>query len=83
MPWLESALDLNLVLDLPGGNTTPGTFLQVWPKNTPASSNQSWALESVYFCLVSALNPNLVLDVAGGNTPITANQLWVATQSID
>jgi ricin-type beta-trefoil lectin protein len=83
------------VLDVPGGNTAPGTRVQIYPKNTPATLNQLW-LWTLEGYIVSGLNPNLVLDVVGGNTTpgtpvqifprntsITANQLWFATQAID
>jgi Ricin-type beta-trefoil lectin domain-like len=81
-----------LVVDVTGGNPTPGTPLQGWSLNSPFTNNQLWTFEpgpSGGFFIKSNLGDNLVIDVKGGNsapgtplqvwpqnTPPTNNQLW-------
>jgi C1A family cysteine protease len=64
-----------LVLDVAGGNTSPGAVVQTWTQNYPASLNQLWVRTADGHIL--SLHNGLVLDVTGGSTkPGTAVQMW-------
>lgn len=80
-----------LVLDINGGNLTPGTQVIVWSQNIPTSPNQVWVFASDGHIRCKQ-NPNLVLDIYGGvldsgrevivwteNVPASPNQLWFLT----
>jgi len=86
-----SGLDQDLVLDVAGGSTTPGTPVNTFTRNSPVPPNQLWIFEGDGH-ISSALDPNLVLDAAGGiaqpgtpvnvfsrNFPASLNQLWAYT----
>lgn len=77
----------NLVLDVQGGNTNPGTPVIVYPQNSPASRNQLWTVTRDGY--IQSQLGNLFLDVRGSNTnpgtpviiysrnsPASNNQLW-------
>lgn len=80
-----------LVLDIKGGNLTPGTPVIVWSENVPSSPNQVWVFNTDGHIRCKS-NPNLVLDIEGGilnsgrqvivwteNFPASSNQLWFLT----
>jgi hypothetical protein len=71
---LQSALNTSRCLEIAGGNTAPGTPVQLWDCNgTPA---QMW-VHTPEQELRSVLSPNLCLDVFNGDwVPGTPVQVW-------
>ena len=80
------------VINVPGGSTTPGTQLTLWPTPlTGATSDELWEWQpdpnsSGYFLIVSNIN-GLVIEIRGGSTQqgspiqtgtqnLTDAQLW-------
>ncbi|GCE28829.1 hypothetical protein KDA_43130 [Dictyobacter alpinus] len=75
------------VLDIRGGNTSPGARIIAYPLNTPLTPNQVWYISADGY-IVSALN-GYVLDISGAstapatpiisyprNSPASSNQRW-------
>jgi hypothetical protein len=85
--YIRSNLDSNMVVDVRGGLSKPGTLLEIWPQNTPSTPNQLWRFVPLYSgatplwgYIHSLLSPNLVVDLTGGNRATKGTPLIIYPQ---
>jgi hypothetical protein len=67
--YIQSALT-GFVLDIPNSNRAAGTFVSVYPQNSPLTYNQLWFVSEDGY--IQSLLDGFVLDVYGSNKSPTA-----------
>src|SRR5262249_32627891 len=72
---LVSALDSNLVLDVKGAQTTPGTPVVLFPRKPGAAANQRWNVPTYQLSLPPSVTGKLdrTTSLGCGNDPLLEN----------